>query len=188
MRRYLPLLAALMVTLPLTAHADDAPCVSGPRVGQRPGPYSFVMCTGENRGKSHCYICETEDRPAVIIFARSLSEPLGKLAVQLDKALTDHSKSELRSWITILHDDQSTLDREVVGWTKKHRIRSVPVGVFEDVDGPPSYRLHRDADVTILLSVKQKVVVNRAYRSGELTEAKIKDVIDSLPKIIPAKK
>src|SRR5271170_1036322 len=50
--------------------------------------------------------------------------------------------------------------------------RSVPVGVFEDLDGPPSYRLHRD-DVTILLAVKQKVVANFAFRAGELSDARI---------------
>src|SRR5687768_13041882 len=75
MRASVMFLAALAgVTL-----AADGPCVSGPKVGQRPGPYSFVMSTGDQRGKSHCYICETEDRPAVIVFARSLNEPLAKL-------------------------------------------------------------------------------------------------------------
>jgi hypothetical protein len=63
------------------------------------------------------------------------------------------------------------------------------VGVFEDVEGPPSYRLHRDADVTVLLSVKQKVVVNHAFRAGELTDAKIAEIVKAIPKITaPAKK
>src|SRR5262245_44707171 len=167
--------------------AEEAPCVSGPRVGQRPGPYSFVLCTGDNRGKSHCYICETADRPAVVVFARKLSEPLGKLAAQLDRALADHAKSELRAWVTILHDDQSKLDADVVAWAKRHAVRSVPVGVFEDVAGPPSYRLHADAEVTVLLSVKQKVVVNHAFRAGELTDAKVKEILAAVPTITSAK-
>lgn len=161
----------------------QTPCVSGPRVGQRPGPYSFVMSLGDNRGKSHCYICETENRPAVIVFARKLSDPLGKLARQIDLALARHQKEDLRAWITLLHEDQTALDPEVQAWAKKHSIRSVPVGVFEDLDGPPSYRLHRDAEVTVLLSVKQKVVVNRAFRAGELTEAAVAELIRDLPRI-----
>ncbi len=183
-------LAAFLLTViglasPLLA---DAPCVSGPRVGQRPGPYSFVLCTGDNRGKSHCYICETADRPAVIVFARSLSEPLGKLAGKLDQALADHKKAELRAWVTVLHEDQNKLDADVVAWAKKHAVRSVPVGVFEDPDGPPSYRLNKEADVTVLLSVKQKVVVNRAFRAGELTDAKIAELLNSLPSIVAPEK
>jgi hypothetical protein len=179
------LLTVVGLATPLLA---DAPCVSGPRVGQRPGPYAFVLCTGDNRGKSHCYICETADRPAVIVFARSLSEPLGKLAGKLDQALADQKKAELRAWVTVLHEDQSKLDADVVAWAKKHAVRSVPVGVFEDVDGPPSYRLSKEADVTVLLAVKQKVVVNRAFRAGELTDAKIAEILNSLPSIVaPAK-
>lgn len=179
MRAWTVLLAGV---LSLAARADD-PCVSGPRVGQRPGPYSFVLCTGDNRGKSHCYICETADRPAVLVFARSLSEPLGKLTAKLDKALAEHKKGDLRAWVTVLHADQSKLDADVVAWAKKHAVRAVPVGVFEDVEGPPSYRLHKDADVTVLLAVRQKVVVNRAFRAGELTDARIAEVLAALPAI-----
>ncbi len=171
------------------AVAADAPCVSGPRVGQRPGPYSFVMCTGEQRGKSHCCICETADRPAAIVFARSLSAPLGKLAAGLDKALAEHRKNELRAWITLLHEDQSVLDADVLRWAKKHAVKTTPVGVFEDLDGPPSYRLHRDADVTVLLAVKQKVVANFAFRAGEMKDKQVAEVLRAITRITaPAKK
>jgi hypothetical protein len=165
------------------ASAADSPCVSGPRVGQRPGPYSFVLCTGEQRGKSHCYICETADRPAVIIFARSLSAPLGKLVAGLDRALAEYRKNDLRAWVTILHDDQSKLDPEVLAWVKKHAVKTTPVGVFEDPDGPPSYRLHRDADVTVLLALKQKVVANFAFRPGELKDKQIAEILTTIPRV-----
>lgn len=186
MRSGLMVLAGLVLLT--AARASDGPCVSGPKEGQRPGPYSFVMCTGEQRGKSHCYICDTADRPAVIIFARTLSDPLAKLAAGLDKALAEHKKSELRGWVTLLHADQSEIDADVLKWVKKHGIKGVPVGVFEDVDGPPTYKLNREADVTVLLSVKQKVVINRAFRAKELTNEKVAELLKSVPKILPAKK
>ncbi len=186
MRSSMVLLAVLVVGV--WASAAEGPCVSGPKVGQRPGPYSSVICTGEQRGKSHCFICETEDRPAVIVFARSLSEPLGKLASQLDLALAEYKKNDLRGWITLLHADQSKIDADVLKWAKKLKLRTVPVGVFEDTDGPPSYRLHRDADVTVLLSVKQKVVANFAFRTGEMSGTKIAEVVKAIPKITGAAK
>jgi hypothetical protein len=37
--------------------------------------------------------------------------------------------------------------------------------------------------VTVLLSVKQKVVRNFSFRAGELTEARVKEVLDSLQAI-----
>ena len=164
------------------------PCVSGLKPGQRPGPYAAVVSVGPQRGQSHCFICETADRPAVVVFARGLSDPLGKLVRGLDKALTDHKAAEPRAWVTFLHEDQSAFDPQVVDWAKKQAVRKVPLAVFEDEGGPPSYRLGREAEVTVLLFVKQKVVRNFAFRAGELTEARVAEVLRAVPEILPAGK
>jgi hypothetical protein len=169
-------------TLIRSSRAED-PCRSGLEPGQRPGPYAFVLSTGPHRGQSHCYICETADRPAVVVFARALGDPLAKLVQHLDQALTEHKKADLRAWITFLNPDQLALDPKIVQWSQKHAIRTVPLGVFEDVNGPPSYRLARDADVTVLLFVRQKVVANFAFRTGELADDKIAEVIKAVPRI-----
>ncbi len=186
----MPRLARCSVVLLIFASAGLAgePCVSGPKTGQRPGPYSALVSVGAERGQPHCFICETADRPAVIVFARKLSDPLGKLVRGLDKALIDHKDAELRAWVTFLSDDQTALDPKVVEWSKKHALRNVPLAVFEDVVGPPSYLLHRDADVTVLLSVKQKVVRNFAFRDGELTKERIAEILKAVPEITKAGK
>ena len=163
-------LAFLFTTL-LAAGAAAAPCVSGLTPGQRPGPYSSIVSVGPDRGESHCYICDTADSPAAVVFARSFSDPLGKLVAGLDKAVADDKAAGLRAWVTFLNEDQSTLDSKVVDWGKKYAVRYVPLGVYENLDGPPSYRLGREADVTVLLFVNRKVVANFAFREGELTEA-----------------
>jgi hypothetical protein len=160
------------------------PCVSGVAVGGKPGPYTFHVATGPQRGQLTCYVCETEQRPAVIVFARSMSDPLAKLVKGLDKALADHKAQELRAWVTFLSDDQTGLDPKLVGWAKKHAVRDVPLGVFEDVGGPPTYKLAKDADVTVLLFAKRKVVSNFAFRTGEFTDAKADEVLKGLPKLL----
>jgi hypothetical protein len=174
------LLTCVAVGSVVGAFAQE-PCRSGLQPGARPGPYSSVAVTGSNRGQSHCFICETADKPAVIIFARTLTDPLGKLAQSIDKALGEHKGAELRAWITVLHEDQTSMDAKIVKWAQQHAVSNVPVTVFEDVGGPPSYRIARDADVTVLLSVKQKVVANFAFREGELTDARIAEVLKALP-------
>src|SRR4051812_11484089 len=78
MNRRLSAVAVLL--LATAAGADEAVALSGPKVGQRPMPYAFVLATGPNRGTAFCYICDTGDKPAAIVFARSLTDPLGKLA------------------------------------------------------------------------------------------------------------
>jgi hypothetical protein len=167
---------------------SQEPCNSGPQSGQRCGPYAALIATGPERGQSYCYICETGDKPAVVIFARTATDALGKLVIQLDKAIGDHKKEELRAWATFLSDDQLNLDPKLVKWSQKYAIRGVPLGIFEDPLGPPSYRLAKDADVTVLMFVKQKVVANFALRSGELNDDKVKEVMNTLPRIIGEKK
>jgi hypothetical protein len=182
MRLAIRLSLALLLSISAAQAAD--PCVSGLPVGQRPGPYSFLVSVGPQRGTGHCFICETADKPAVLVFARSLSDPLGRLVRGVDRAIIDHKAADLRSWVTFLHDDQLTFDPQVVQWAKKQTIRNVSLGVFEDLVGPPSYKLHRDADVSVLLFVKQKVVANFAFRAGELTDDRIDEVLKALPRIL----
>jgi hypothetical protein len=180
-RPFLPLclLGALVGLAPAAG-----PCRSGLQPGQRPGPYAAVISTGPERGRSHCYVCETGDRPAVIVFARDLGEPLGKLVQQVDRAVTRHKAADLRAWVTFLHEDQAAFDPRVVDWAQKHALRNLPLGVFEDKGGPPSYRLTPGADVTVLLSVRQRVVANFAFRRGELNDAAIAEVMKALPRIL----
>src|SRR5262249_23319309 len=158
-------------------------CVSGLSPGQRPGPYSFLVATGKERGQLTCYVCETAEKPAIIVFARSTSQDLGQLATELDKAVAEPKNSPLRGWITFLSNDQPKMDPQVVEWGKQHAIKSMPLGVFEDGEGPPAYRLNKDADVTVLLFVKQKVVANFAFRAGELSEKSRVEVLKTIPKI-----
>jgi hypothetical protein len=175
--------AGLAVLLP-NINASE-PCTSGLTVGQKPGPYSSIVSVGAERGQSHCYICDTADHPAVVVFARRLTDPLGKMAAGLDKAVADDKAAGLRAWVTFLSDDQTALDSKIVEWGKKYALRDVPLGVFENVDGPPSYRLSRDADVTVLLFVNRKVVANFAFREGELTDERVADVLKTVPSILP---
>lgn len=183
----MPRLFAICAILVCTCIAAADPCKSGPQPNQRPGPYSSLVCVGKERGTQHCYICESASKPVIIVFARTLSDPLGKLVKQFDAAVKEHKTAELRSWVTFLADDQTKLDPLVVKWAEKHAISGVPCAVFEDTVGPPTYLIAKDADVTVLLSVKQKVVANFAYRSGELDDAAIAEIVKAIPKIVNAK-
>src|SRR5215218_5092212 len=89
------------LTLTLTLSAAD-PCVSGVPVGKRPGPYSFLVATGPDRGKPTCYICEQHEgnKPAAVVFARSLSDPLGKLLTRLEAAGAAKKDTGYKVWMT----------------------------------------------------------------------------------------
>jgi len=134
-----------------------------------------------------CYVCEQHDgnKPAVVVFARTTSDPLGKLVAKLDAEAIAKKDSGCKVWMTLLADkaDLDTLAK----WSQKQGLKISPVGAFEDADGPPSYKLHKDADVTVLLFVKQKVVANFAFRAGELDDKAIETVMKSLPLLFVSK-
>ena len=166
---------------PWSAGAGD-PCVSGPQVGQRPGPYSFLVATGPERGQPTCYVCETAEKPAVIVFARSVSDPLARLLAACDEAVAARPKDAMRAWMTVLGEKTIGLD-DLGRWATKAGVKSVPVGVFDDPVGPPSYRLADDADVTVILFENRKVMANFAFRKGELDEPAVKRVTDQLSRL-----
>ncbi|MBX9582864.1 MAG: hypothetical protein K2X87_21360 [Gemmataceae bacterium] len=168
-----------MLLLALLVAAD--PCVSGVPVGKRPGPYSFLVATGPQRGQQTCYVCEQHDggKPGVVVFARSLSDPLGKLMTKLDGA--GKKDSGYKAWLTVL-TDTADLDG-LAKWSQGQGLKGVPVGAFEDPAGPPAYQLHPDADVTVMLFVKEKVVANFAFRAGELDDKAVDAVLKAVPKL-----
>lgn len=178
------MIRAVFILLLCVCAVDSDPCKSGPQPNQRPGPYSALVCVGKERGSQHCYICEAAARPTIIVFARSASDPLGKLVKQIDGAVKAHKDVELRAWVTFLAEDQTKLDPQIVKWAQQHAIANVPCAVFEDTVGPPAYLLNKEADVTVLLSVKQKVVANFAYRAGELNDAAIAEILKATPRIV----
>ena len=151
----------------------------------KPGPYSFLVATGPERGKPTCFVCEQEDKPTAVVFARTLSDPLAKLLARLDEETAAKKDAGFKAWMTHL---TPTADLDgLAKWSQKQGLKAVPVGAFEDADGPPAYRLAADADVTVVLFVKRKIVARFAFKPGELTPSAVDEVAKALPKLDPAK-
>lgn len=185
--RYSWCIMCVLPCLLLAIAGAEEPCKSGLRENQRPGPYTALVSVGPQRGQQHCFICESGSRPMVILFARQLSEPLGKLVGKLDKQLSMQKDSEVRIWVTFLNDDQTSFDPKVVDWSKKHATGNVPLGVFEDTVGPPTYLLAREAELTVLVANRQKVVANFAFRAGELNDTGTAAILKAVGKIAAEK-
>jgi hypothetical protein len=119
------------------------------------------------------------------VFARTLSEPLAKLLNKLEATGADKKDSGYKVWMTQL-TPSADLDL-LAKWAQTQGVKSTPVGAFEDADGPPSYKLNKDADVTIILFVKQKVVANFAFRAGELNDKGMEEVLKATPQLFEKK-
>lgn len=168
-------IAFVLVAAGILPPGPAAGLASGVPVGGRPGPYSFLVATGPDRGKPTCYICAQEDKPGVVVFARTLSPAAGRLLAQLDAEALRQKDAGLKVWLTHLAD-VADLD-ELAKWARTHAVKAAPVGVYEDPDGPPAYRLNPAADVTVLVFAGKKVTANFAFRAGELTDATLASVM-----------
>jgi hypothetical protein len=166
--------------------APKDPCVSGPQPGQRPGPYSFLVASGPERGQPTCYVCETAEKPGVIVFTRNLSAPLAKMLGKLDAAVAARPKGQMRAWLTVLGEKTTTLDA-LGSWAKDAGLKAVPTGVFDDPVGPPTYKLAEDAEVTVLMFVDRKVVANFAFRAGELDDKAVDRVAGEMSNLVMKK-
>ena len=172
-------MTAILIALAL---AGGDPCVSGVPVGQRPGPYSFLVATGPDRGKQECYVCGQGDKPTVVVFGRSLDAATGKLLATLDAEVVASKNPALKAWFTQL---TATADLDALArWSQTYGLKSLAVGASEDADGPPGYRIAADAEVTVLMFVNKKVVVNAAMRAGEVTGEKIAELRKSVAKVV----
>lgn len=180
------MIRAFVASLLAVSFASAAdPCVSGVPVGKRPGPYSFLVATGPERGKQTCYICEQEKKPTAVVFVRSLTPEVGKLLAKLDAEVAARKDTGFKAWMTQLAE-KADLDK-LARWAKEQGVGAVPVGTFEDADGPPAYLLAADADVTVLLFVQEKVVANFAFRAGEFDAAATAAVLKAVPKLFAGK-
>jgi len=172
--------AALLLTL----FSLPADLISGPQPGKRIYPYTALIATGPNRGTSHCYVCETGDEPAVIILARTPSEPLGQLVKQVDQLVTKNQQQHLHGWVTFIGMKQPEKEPEIVSWNRKQGLKTLPLGIYESADGPPGYKLNADAEVTVLLVKQSKVVHNFAFPAKGLTPAESKKILELVPALL----
>jgi hypothetical protein len=111
-----------------------------------------------------------------------MSEPLAKLLASCDEAVAVRPKDAMRAWMTVLGEKTIALD-ELGRWATKAGLKSLPVGVFDDPVGPPSYKLAEDADVTVVLFENRKVVANLAFRKSDLDEVALKEVVEQLARL-----
>ncbi|HMO35665.1 MAG TPA: hypothetical protein PKA06_06455 [Gemmatales bacterium] len=154
--------------------------VSGPQPGKKYGSYTFLMATGPHRGTSHCYVCDTGEDPAVIILARSRSDALGELIQQLDQESAKPENKHLKSWVTFVGMKQPVEEEKLVAWTRQLGIRRIPVGIYEPAAGPPGYRLHSQADVTVLLVRSGIVKHNYAFAPERLTTTEVQKMMQQI--------
>ena|SRR3989304_1526878 len=123
-----------------------------------------------------------------MLFARKVTGPLSSLLKQFDQSVSQNKGADLRSFAVFLTDDSEAMEAELKQLAEKAKIGdNLPLTIVEDLAGPSAYKIDKDAEVTILLYTKGKVVSNFAFKAGELQEKDVKTITGKINKILPTK-
>lgn len=121
-----------------------------------------------------------------MIFAREVTDGLTSLVKKIDEATDKNRGCRMGSFVVFCSDEEG-LKKKLEDLADKENLKHT-VLTIDNPAGPEGYDIAKDADVTVLLYVGQKVKVNHAYKKGELNEREIDRIMSEIPKILPDKK
>ncbi len=107
------------------------------------------------------------------------------LVKKIDEATEKNRNARMGSFVVFCSDEEG-LKKKLEDLAEKEHIKRT-ILTIDNPAGPEGYDIAKDADVTVLLYVGQKVKVNHAYKKGELTESEINRILSELPKILEKK-
>jgi hypothetical protein len=183
-----PLVALVLALSAVVAQAADKdkelPLKSGLQVGDYVGTFDVEDVTGPARGRSICYACRYGARPVINIFAREMTEEVTTLIREIDQQIDKNQDHELKAFVVLLSDDPKADEETLIKLTRKHKIKNVPLTIFDGITGPPKCRIAQKADLTVMLWHDQEVKANHAFAKGKLDSKGIAAVVKSTAKIL----
>jgi hypothetical protein len=183
---------ALTLALVLQGQAGSAEktaLVSGPQAGQNlPGPFHPLVVHSEVPrlvGTRNDFTEMYGGNPVVLVFAREMTGPLTSLVKKLDAEVARRKSARLRAVVVILSDDPA-LEKNLAAQGKKQALEHISLAIMNP-DGPGRYKLSKEADVTVVLYKRMKVVANHAFEKGELEERGVEKILADVAKITSSK-
>jgi hypothetical protein len=186
MRRIL-LAAGLSVVLVGGIGVADEALKSGPQVGQEvPGPFHPLNCTGAAAGQKHCLYCENGVSPVAMIFAREVTPELTRLIKQIDDQTAKNQRARMGSFVVFLSDKEG-LAGQLKGLAQNEALKHIVLSI-DNPAGPEKYSVARDAQVTVVLYSDHIVRNNYAFRTGQLNDQAINQIVAAIPKVVAVQK
>jgi len=118
-----------------------------------------------------------------MIFAREVSDSLTSLVKKIDAATAKNSGCKMGSFVVFCNDDEDLKDK-LAKLAEKEGLKKC-ILTIDKPDGPPAYEIAKDADVTVVYYNKREVMVNRAFKKGELDDKAVSEVVAEIVKKLP---
>lgn len=176
-------LVALLVAFGLIAQAGET-VKSGPQVGgnARPKPFFPLNINGPTPDQKQCLVCRNGDNPVAMIFARDTNEQLVNLIKKLDAETVKNTEKKMGSFAVFCNDSEG-LPAKLKDLASKQDLKKFTLAV-DNPTGPEPYNISKDADVTVVLYNKSKVIANYTFKKGELNEQSVEKIVAEVSKIV----
>ena len=121
-----------------------------------------------------------------MIFAREVSDSLTSLVKKLDAATAKNSKAKMGSFVVFCSDDDDLKDK-LKELAKKEDLKKI-ILTIDKPDGPPTYKVAKEADITVVLYNDRKVEASHVFKRGEFNDKAVAAIMADVPKILVEKK
>lgn len=176
-------LVALLVGFGLIVQAGES-VKSGPQVGDnaRPKPFFPLHMNGPTPDKKECLVCRNGNNPVAMIFAREPSAELTALIAKLDAETVKNKDKKMGSFAVFCNDAEG-LDSKLKKIVKDQNLKEFVLAI-DNPTGPEPYNISKDADVTVVLYTKSKVVANYTFKKGQMKSSDVEKIVSDVSKIV----
>ena len=120
----------------------------------------------------------------VAIFTRRLSDDLTSLVKQIDETVAKNSDKKMAAFVIYLSDSPDDGETKLKALAEKEKIAKTPLTVFQTSEGPDSYKVSKDADITVMMWKGLKVKANHSFGKDTLSPADVKKIVADTVKIL----
>lgn len=171
MQRFIVAIAVVFAGAACVFSADRLPPVfSGPQVGEKLPSINVSLAYGSEAGRVVDLMKMADNKPTLLVIVNGANRP----AASLTRCLMNFAAMEqerLFAGVVYLGSDRSGAEQYLRGATSWWQVEP-PIGVSTDgPEGPGSYGLNRNVNVTVLIADKGRVTANYALIQPSLTDA-----------------
>jgi hypothetical protein len=161
---------------------------AGMQPGDAPSGFNIKEVVGpaeSDKGTSFCYTCRFGTKPVVNVFAKKVDKNVAALVKKLDDQL--QKDEALKGYVVVLTEDQDATAAKLEEMWKSAGLKKMPLTTFEGMAGPKAYKINKNADVSVHLWNKRKVMNSFAFKSTDDIKAdKIKEIVAAAKKLTAA--
>tara|TARA_Y100001960_G_scaffold49352_1_gene50030 strand:- start:371 stop:703 length:333 start_codon:yes stop_codon:yes gene_type:complete len=109
---------------------------------------------------------------------------LASLVKKVDNLVEGNSGSQLRAFLCLLAKDTVAAEATLKQFGKKHKIRNVPLTVYNGSAGPANYKIAKKASFTVLFWRGLEIRANYATDKEALSADDVHNITENVKSIL----